>query len=168
MSCSICTHPQRYQIENAILQISKENPEFTVEKIAQDYDVSVTDLRVHALMHTPIAISSEQENQVPSLARQIKLREADALNAVINEYLVTLKAIGNGIKELASSDPAGATLARTLTKPVADTYINLGGEIRQSVKALAELNQALNGKPDGSLSSLEALVLALHGKDSHD
>lgn len=164
MSCSICSHSQRYEIECAVLRITPENKNITVEAIAKEYGVPVTDLQVHALMHTPLVVDTAAE-QAPSLARQMKLREADALNEVVNEYLVTLKALGKKIKSYAAEGQDGVMLAKYLTKPVADTYINLGGEIRQSIKTMAELNQILNGKPDGGLSGLEALAKALHDSD---
>ena len=54
-------------------------------------------------------------------------------------------------------------LAKLLTKPMVDLYIGLGGEIRQNVKAMAEVDRMLNGPQDNGNSGLQALADAIRG-----
>lgn len=184
--CNICNRPDRADIENAILNISAESG-LTVDTIAEQYQVDVTELRNHALFHTPLVapcdiiepvveteLSPAAETKVPaSLARKMKLREADMLVAVNNEYMVTLKAMGRRINRLASVSSIDAEdeskrveLAKLLTKPMVDLYVGLGGEIRQNVKALAEVDRILNGPQETGNNGLQALADAIRGSGS--
>lgn len=181
--CSICNRSDRAEIENAILNISAESG-LTVESIAEQYQLNIDELRNHALFHTPLVapcdivtsttdlqLSPEAEAKVPtSLARKMKLREADILATVNNEYLVTLKAMGRRINRLANISSIDAEdeakkveLAKLLTKPMVDLYIGLGGEIRQNVKAMAEVDRMLNGPQDSGSNGLIALAEAIKG-----
>lgn len=181
--CKICNRTDRADIENAILNISAESG-ITVETIAEQYKVDVQELRNHALFHTPLVapcdivtqttdlqLSPDAESKVPvSLARKMKLREADILATVNNEYMVTLKAMGRRINRLASVSSIDAEdeakrveLAKLLTKPMVDLYIGLGGEIRQNVKALAEVDRMLNGPQENGNNGLQALAEAIRG-----
>ena len=54
-------------------------------------------------------------------------------------------------------------LAKMLTKPMVDLYVGLGGEIRQNVKAMAEVDRMLNGPQDTSGNGLLALAEAIRG-----
>ena len=179
--CKICNRIDRADIENAILNISAES-KLTVESIAEQYKVDVQELRNHALFHTPLVapcdvVTSEpvvDDTQLPegkiSLARKMKLREADILAATNNEYMVTLKAMGRRINRLANVSSIDAEdaekevkLAKLLTKPMVDLYIGLGGEIRQNVRAMAEVDRMLNGPQDSSNNGLQALADAIRG-----
>ena len=181
--CSICNRSDRAEIENCILNISVESG-LTVESIANQYELNIEELRNHALFHTPLVapcdivtpttelqLNPEAEAEVPtSLARKMKLREADILATVNNEYLVTLKAMGRRINRLASISSIDAEdaekkveLAKLLTKPMVDLYIGLGGEIRQNVKAMAEVDRMLNGPQDSGSNGLMALADAIRG-----
>lgn len=177
--CEICKHRDRADIENAILSISSDTG-MTVEKIAEYYKVDLSALRNHALFHTPLVVSmgfaedgTEQPEEKTSLARKMKLREADILATVSNEYLVTLKAMGRRINKLASVSDIDiedadkeVKVAKLLTKPMVDLYINLGGEIRQNVKAMAEVDRMLNGPQDNGTGGLLALAEAIRGSGS--
>ena len=181
--CSICNRSDRAEIENAILNISAESG-LTVESIAEQYKLDLQELRNHALFHTPLVapcdivtqttelqLNPGAEAKVPtSLARKMKLREADILATVNNEYLVTLKAMGRRISRLTSVSEIDAEdeakkveLAKLLTKPMVDLYIGLGGEIRQNVKAMAEVDRMLNGPQENSNNGLQALADAIRG-----
>ena len=175
--CKICDRPDRADIENAILNISAESG-LTVDKIAEQYEIDVQELRNHALFHTPLVapcdivtpttelqLNPDAEAKVPtSLARKMKLREADILATVNNEYLVTLKAMGRRINRLASVSTIDAEdadkkveLAKLLTKPMVDLYIG------QNVKVMAEVDRMLNGPQDNSNNGLQALADAIRG-----
>lgn len=181
--CKICNRSDRADIENAILNISTESG-LTVEDIADQYKCDLSDLRTHALFHTPLLASCDVKQFEPgakpgatepraSLARKVKLREVDILEAVNNEYMVTLKAMGRRINRLASPSSIDAEdaekrveLSKLLTKPMVDLYVGLGGEIRQNVRAMTEVDRALNGPQDNGTSGLQALADAIRGSGS--
>ena len=188
--CTICNHPDRAEIENAILSMT-DGVKTSIEVIAEQYDVSLSDLKMHALFHTPLVGAAdieelrdagdteqtEAERPAPrdSLTRRMKLREADLLAAVGNEYLVTMKTMGRRINKLAQvseldieDNDRQLKLAKLLTKPMVDLYVGLGGEIRQTVKTMAELDRLLNGPEDSATSGLVALAKAIQGSDKLD
>ena len=195
--CTICNHPDRAEIENAILSMT-DGVKTSIEVIAEQYDVSLSDLKMHALFHTPLVdaadieelrdaetlttSSGDTEQTVAvratprdSLTRRMKLREADLLAAVGNEYLVTMKTMGRRINKLAQvseidieDNDRQLKLAKLLTKPMVDLYVGLGGEIRQTVKTMAELDRLLNGPEDSATSGLVALAKAIQGSDKLD
>lgn len=188
--CQICEHAQRAEIENAILALTTSGPSerYSIEDIASQYDVSLDELKMHALFHTPL-VSDEDikaiEAKAPaaaegvetkprgdSLARKMRLREADVLSTVANEYLVTLKTMGrriNKLTQVSSIDEEDQAkqlaLAKLLTKPMVDLYIGVGGEIRQTVKTMAEIDRMLNGPEDGTSQGLAALAAAIRQSD---
>lgn len=202
-SCKICNHPDRAEIENAILTMTADAPpneQNSIEKIAEQYKVPLDELKMHALFHTPLVGDGDIEElhaeggcdgdvcnipsfdpsveQTPkaaprdSLTRKMKLREADMLAAVGQEYLVTLKTMGRRINKLAQvssidieDEEKQLKLAKLLTKPMVDLYVGLGGEIRQTVKTMAELDRMLNGPEDNLSSGLGALAAAIRGSD---
>ena len=199
-SCKICNHPDRAEIENAILTMTADAPpneQNSIEKIAEHYKVPLDELKMHALFHTPLVGDGDIEElhaevgcdgdipsfdpnveQAPkaaprdSLTRKMKLREADMLAAVGQEYLVTLKTMGRRINKLAQvssidieDEEKQLKLAKLLTKPMVDLYVGLGGEIRQTVKTMAELDRMLNGPEDNLSSGLGALAAAIRGSD---
>ena len=191
--CTICNHPDRAEIENAILSMT-DGVKTSIEVIAKQYDVSLSDLKMHALFHTPLVNAADIEElrdaetlgdteqtvaarPTPrdSLTRRMKLREADLLAAVGNEYLVTMKTMGRRINKLAQvseidieDNDRQLKLAKLLTKPMVDLYVGLGGEIRQTVKTMAELDRLLNGPEDSATSGLVALAKAIQGSDKLD
>lgn len=55
--CPVCNHPERGEIELALLRISPNNPQLTLEVIADAYGLKLIDLQRHALMHTPDILS---------------------------------------------------------------------------------------------------------------
>ena len=191
--CTICNHPDRAEIENAILSMT-DGVKTSIEVIAEQYAVSLSDLKMHALFHTPLVgaadleelrdaetlgdtVLTEDARPTPrdSLTRRMKLREADLLAAVGNEYLVTMKTMGRRINKLAQvseidieDNDRQLKLAKLLTKPMVDLYVGLGGEIRQTVKTMAELDRLLNGPEDSATSGLMALAKAIQGSDKLD
>lgn len=185
-SCKICNHPLRADIENAILTMtagSSSKETYAIEDIAAQYGVPLDELKMHALFHTPLVGDAEIEelhaDKGPeardSLTRKIKLREADMLASVGQEYLVTLKTMGRRINKLAQvcdtaaeDEDAQFRLAKMLTKPMVDLYVGLGGEIRQTVKTMAEIDRMLNGPQDNLGGGLAALAAAIRGSDNQN
>lgn len=181
--CAICLHPDRAEIENAILAVAPGSS-ITLEKIAEEYGVELNQLKMHAMFHAPLLTEFDKqvteqttkdgetitEEAPTSLVRKMKLREADILSTTSNEYLVTLKSMGRRMNKLigvTSIDAEDANkqleLAKLLTKPMVDLYIGLGNEIRQNVKAMAELDRLLNGPQDNGTDGLTALAAAIRG-----
>ena len=157
--------------------MSVDNPNLTIEAIAKNYKLTPNELKVHALMHSPLGIA-ESEFDSPSdttstddtnkstrqgsLTRNMKLREADMLMNVANEYMVTLKTVGKKINALANSEEPGTiTLQKMLSQQVVSLYLGVGGEIRATVKTIADINQMLNGPSDNGSSGLAALANAI-------
>lgn len=158
-NCSICAHPHKELIEQAMEQGK------SVEEVADEFQVSLEELKMHAVFHVPSA-------DADSLTRKIKLREADMLSEVSQEYLATLKTMGRRINKLASvssmdveDEEKQLKIAKLLTKPMVDLYVGLGGEIRQTVKTMAELDRMLNGPQDNLGSGLSALAAAIHNSN---
>lgn len=195
-SCKICNHSDRAEIENAILTMTADAPpneKNSIEQIAEQYKVDLDELKMHALFHTPLVgdvdVEPLKQDEAPlessaaedqsikaeprdSLTRRMKLREADMLAAVGNEYLVTLKTMGRRINKLAQvssidieDEEKQLKLAKLLTKPMVDLYVGLGGEIRQTVKTMAELDRLLNGPEDSAATGLAALAQAIRRSD---
>lgn len=161
MECSICSHPKRAEIEKAILRISTDNPALTMEQIAEEYDLGITEIRKHAVLHQslnvdPVALAEGCE----TLARRAKIREASILEDVVIEYYGSLKNLGTKINRL-TTDQDETKFTKLLTKPVVDMYLGLGSEIRQTVNAMAELDRILNGPKDDNASGLAALASAI-------
>lgn len=188
-ACKVCTHPMRAEIENAILALTTSGPsdKYTIETIAEQYDVPVDDLKMHAMFHTPLVSDAditaiethtqleptEAEPKGTSLTRKMRLREADMLATVANEYLVSLRTMGRRINKLVQvssideEDQAKQLqLAKLLTKPMVDLYVGMGGEIRQTVKTMAEIDRMLNGPEDGANQGLAALAAAIRQSDA--
>lgn len=157
--CAVCRHPERMAIENALFKMIPENSTLTLEKIAEQYDVSEEDLRVHALFHT----SFNFEPNGDSIVRQIKMREADMLGAAAMEFMSTMQVVGKRIRKYAQeNDSDDIRFEKCLTKPVTDLFIGCGDGLKSTVKALADINQQLNGPKDEGTSGLAALAAAIN------
>lgn len=171
--CEICNHTHRAAIETAVLNCSSDKSSMTLQMIADEYKISLNQLKVHMIMHATMGLDSIEAadstntdsevaiSQRPTLARACKIREADILSEVANEYLVTLKNLGRRINTSLQSDPDEVKAEKLITKPIADMYIGMGGEIRATVKTISELNQVLNGPQNGTQNGLTALATAI-------
>lgn len=179
--CTICNRADRADIENALLALSPESykgDSYSLDLIADRFNLSAEELKMHALFHTPLIsetdlVVTDHEAGRESLTRKMKLREADMLSVVSNEYLVTLKNMGRQINSLMTSgapdvlaDDQQLRMAKFLTKPMVDLYLGLGGEIRSNVKIMADLDKQLNGPQDNLGSGLTALAEAIRGSDA--
>lgn len=77
-TCPICHHPERAEIERVVLSMSPSNPGLTLDAIADAFGVSSKELRVHTLMHTPLALDFSQEAET-ALIDNFKLRAGQPL-----------------------------------------------------------------------------------------
>lgn len=163
--CAICNHPQREAIENALFKMVPENATLTLEELAKQFDVTEEELREHALFHT----SFNFEPNGDSIVRQIKMREADMLGAAALDYMSTMQVVGKRIRHYAQDDlDDDLKFTKLLTKPVADLYIGCGDGLKGTVKALADINQLLNGPKDEGVSGLAALAAALNSSKNNN
>lgn len=165
--CPICNSPDVLEIEQALMCGQ------SVEDVASQFSVSIDQLKVHACFHVAgLGAEVIGEGNKDSLARKMKLREADMLSVVSKEYLGTLRTMGKRINKLASvsgidveDEEKQLKLSKLLTKSMVDLYIGLGTEIRQTVKTMAELDRMLNGPQDNIGSGLSALAAAIHNSN---
>ena len=174
--CPICNSLDRADIENAILNMTSSTSRRSIEDIAKEFDVDVDALKLHAMFHTPLSNECELEGSVEqynSLTKSMRLRETDMLNEVAQEYLITLKNMGRRINRLvgvadsiAEDDDQAFRMSKLLTKPAVDLYIGLGGEIRQTVKTISDIERAINGPQDNGSTGLVALANAIRGSES--
>ena len=163
--CAVCKHPRRVEIENSLFKMVPENATLTLEHLAQEFDVTEQDLRAHALFHT----SFNFEPNGDSIVRQIKMREADMLGAAAMEYMTTMQVVGKRIRGFAKETGGDdVRFEKCLTKPVTDLYIGCGDGLKSAVKALADINQQLNGPKDEGTSGLAALAAALHASRNRE
>lgn len=163
MTCAICDHAKRSEIESALLNMDPTSSNMSVKAIAEHFGVKEQELKIHAMMHAPMGISDQDfDTNRESIVRGVKKREIEMLEQVANEYLVTLKNVGRKINSITSQSD-DITFGKLISKSVADLYINTGAEIRQTVKAIADVDQLINGPKDGSASGVAALVKAIRG-----
>ena len=176
--CTICNHANRTEIENAVLNISSAEGSLSIENIADHYRISIDDLKMHAMFHTPMVgadIFESKDEEKTSLTRKMKLREADMLSSLNAEYLVTLKSMGRRLNKLASpsqldeeDEDKQFKFSKLLTKPMVELYLGLGGEIRQNIKAMADIERLLNGPEDSTSGGIAALAAAIAGSRNND
>lgn len=162
MTCTICNHPKRTEIESALLCRQWGAEGFTLDSIAKEFSVPIRELQVHALMHLPV---QTVQGDTSSLAQKINMSEAELLRQTASNYYVTLQNIGLKINKLLTGEDSDL---RVINKPLVDLYLGAGAEIRNSTDCLVKMNQAINGEDNSGLSALAALVTTLRGSEVSD
>lgn len=187
--CAICQHVERAEIEKLVLSMSPSNPRLTLECIADAYELSVKDLKVHALMHTPLALdfsedaeqlaisafkekAGDEHKEAPEptshkerLTDKINMRESDMLLANATEMLTTITTIGRRIKHYASDNSdmnADQRLVNFCTTPLVNLYVGSSAELRKTIDLLKDLNESINGAHDSAADGLKALAEAIN------
>lgn len=164
MTCSICNHPRRAEIEKACLLRNFGDCEVTLRDIAQEYAVDLKDLQVHVLMHIPLEESNmESLDSTQSIASKIKMREADILRSVMEESYVTFKNIGSKINTIVAQHTNESPTLVQITKPLTDLYLGTSQSIRDTADKLMKMDLMINGEKDAGVSSVVELVKAIHG-----
>lgn len=164
MTCSICNHDRRAEIEKACLLRDFGDCEVTLRDIADEFKVDLKDLQVHVLMHIPLAEgNAETIESTASIASKIKMREADILRQVMEDSYVTFKNISGKINSIVSQHTADAPTLGQISKPLTDLYLGTSQSIRDTAEKLVKLDQAVNGEKDSGLQSVAALVNAIRG-----
>lgn len=164
MTCTICNHPRREEIEKACLLRSFGDTEITLRDIAEEFEVDLKDLQVHVLMHMPLEDSNaSQLEKTESIAGKIKMREADILRQVMEDQYVTFKNLSGKINSIVSQHTTDAPTLVQITKPLADLYLGTSQSIRDTAEKLLKMDLMVNGEKDEGLASVAALVTAIHG-----
>lgn len=164
MTCSICNHPKRAEIEKACLLRNFGDTEVTLKDIAKEFGVDHRDLQVHVLMHQALEDQNESEaEKVTSIADKIKMREADILHQVMEESLTTFKNLSAKINRIVSVHTIENPTMQQITKSMTDLYLGTSQSIRDTADKLCKMNLMLNGEDDKGLQQVAALVDAIHG-----
>lgn len=163
MSCKVCCSTRRAEIEAALLNMDPNSETNNLAAIAKAYNISENDLKVHILMHSPVGVKdTDFTEEHESIAKNARVREVQVLEQVANEYVVTLKNLGNRLNcIMATSSPEDLGFEKFVTKPIVDLYIGTGAEIRQTVRAMAEVDRLVNGPKDDGASGLSSLIEAI-------
>lgn len=156
MTCAVCSHPNRDEIDLALLKMTQDNAEEIVKVLEDTYGIDSADIKQHALLHAPFGFSPEED----SIVRQTKVKEADLLAFTALEYTKTLRIMGVRLRKQMDDD--SCNFENIISKPLTDLYLGCGGGIKDSVKALADVNNLLNGPKDDSAQGLAALAQALN------
>jgi uncharacterized protein YukE len=138
-----------------------------MDDIAKKFGVQLVELQVHALMHTPIA-RMEEDGVEQSIAAGMKKGEANMLYAAAEEYFSTLRQTGKEIRQrikpLQQADLTDDKIKiKALPSEMVELYIGCGGNLRQIITSIADINQKVNGEGDPALKALEAIVKAVRG-----
>ena len=157
MTCSICNHPKRAEIEKACLLRNFGDCEVTLRDIAKEFDLDLKDLQVHVLMHIPLEESAtESVENTQSIAGKIKMR-------VMEESYVTFKNIGSKINTIVAQHSVDNPTLIQITKPLADLYLGTSQSIRDTAEKLMKMDLMVNGEKDEGMASVAALVTAIRG-----
>lgn len=170
MACVICQHPERRTIEDYIAVIDVPGADTSLQSTAAKFGVPITDLQVHAIMHTPMARIAEDE-EAPTLASQMKRGEANLLYAVAEEYYATMRQVGKEVRRRvtpqlpasATGEPSATEVLGRLTKELVDLYLGTGNNLRQTIATIVEMNQKLNDESDPALKALQGIIQAVRG-----
>ena len=164
MTCSICNHPKRAEIERACLLRNFGDTEVTLKDIAKEFDLDLKDLQVHVLLHIPLEdVNNENMEKVESIASKIKNREAEILHNLMENEYVTFKNISGKINQIVSQHTVDAPTMTQITKAVADLYLGTSQSIRDTAEKLMKMDLMMNGDADKGLSQIASLVTAIHG-----
>ena len=164
MTCSICNHPKRAEIEKACLLRNFGDTEVTLKDIAKEFGIDHRDLQVHVLMHQALEDQNESDaEKVTSIADKIKMREADILHQVMEESLTTFKNLSAKINRIVSVHTIENPTMQQITKSMTDLYLGTSQSIRDTADKLCKMNLMLNGEDDKGLQQVAALVEAIHG-----
>lgn len=103
---------------------------------------------------------SIEQSKTKSIRNEINRDEASVLYDLMAKQMSTFNALSKKINSALVDGESDLTCA--IVNPVMlEFYKSLTADIRDDVKALRELNQAINGEKSGSLEGLKAIAVAL-------
>lgn len=183
MGCVICSMPDRALINERLLAFSYQTPDtlggsepLTLNKIADEFQVNVVDLQIHAFMHlsrpepvpTPSAsltdvssVGSEAistpvtEQKIVTLVQETKLEEFTHMRDALLDYKATMLRAGRMLRDRLDKDTT------TIPKGSVELYLGAGNNMRQIVNDLLDANMRINGEGDDGLKAIANLVGAI-------
>lgn len=158
MKCVICEHPQRTEIDLALLERSWGEPNSTLQSIVEQYHVPMIALQQHAVLH--FTMPTVENPQQASITDKVKLHEADILREAANDYYYTLKNLGQRLNALINGDPLALKLIQA---PLVELYLGAGKNIKEIVESLIKIDQAVNGDQNSGTKALSELIGAING-----
>ena len=164
MTCSICNHEKRAEIEQACLLRNFGDSDVTLKDIATRFNVDLKDLQVHVLMHIPLEASNvESLEKTDSIAGKIKMREADILRQVMEDSYVVFKNLGDKINTIVSKHTVDSPTLGQISKATVDLYLGASQSIRDTSDKLMKMDLMVNGEKDEGLAAVASLVAAIRG-----
>jgi hypothetical protein len=106
-------------------------------------------------------LATQEETSKPTSIRdEIARDEATVLYDLMAKQMATFNCLSKKINSALTDGDSDMTCA--IVNPVIlEFYKGLTSDIRDDIKALRELNQAINGEKSGSLEGLKAIAVAL-------
>ena len=169
--CKICNISSSEAVKSIEAALNSSNGHLSPQKlreIAEEFpafkdailSITESDIEMHYNFHMVVTKNHEEND---SVAKDVGKDEADTLYQLLGQQAATMtlltKKINTAIQE---HDGGAATLS--INPTTAQFYKDLGTSMRETVKAISDLNVSLNGKKDGALEGLKALAMALHGE----
>lgn len=156
-TCAICNHDKRHQIEDALMGRSWGSEQRGIEVLAKEFNVTARQLQVHAVLHMPAIKLECAEDQLEDKLRD---KECDFLrNVMVDNYLL-MKALKLRIEKMIQDPSADAM--RPLSRNMTDLYIGCSVEVRNAVKALAEIRDISDNDTDTALNGMVQLVKTIN------
>jgi hypothetical protein len=156
MDCVICKHPERKEIEEALLSRGWGDPTVTLQALASQFKVPLQALQIHSVVH--FSMPTIENPTKESISDKVKFREAELLRETAAEYYYTLKNLGVRINSIVSGEPIGLKL---ITSPLVELYLGTGKNLKEAVEGLVKLDQWVHGENDKGLQALGELVGAI-------
>lgn len=156
-ACPVCNHEHREAIEHAMFMMTPENASLSIESVAEEFDVAIEDLQRHMLFHSPYGTPKSSD----SIVRRVKMQEVDLLGETALEYASTLRSVGARVRGMMSDPEDPKAFEKRLSKSITDLYLGCGDTLQKTVRAMADIDNLLNGPKDDGVSGLAALAQAL-------
>lgn len=150
--CSVCSDTLRSEIELKVLE------GVSLEQIVGEYDVTLVDLTTHVLFHSDMGRITNTED---SLVKKLKLKEAEVLRTVYQNYLVTLTNLGFYINTKINSMGPNDTVDKIVGRSTVDLYLGTGGQVRDTVRLLMDMDKNVNGEGDSGFDVIRDLIGAV-------
>lgn len=169
MACAICTHKDRLDIEADLRSRNIADTNITLQSIADDYDVNITDLQVHAMTHSfatdknkNTSVDAGTATKPVSFVDAIEYREALYLREVIADNIATLRETGEIIRRAAKEhDDNDVPSLYRVPKQIVDLYKFCSESVTDAILDLAKVNNLLGNDIDDGTKALGQLALVI-------
>lgn len=110
------------------------------------------------------ALATQSEDSASAKPRSIRDEidrdEASVIYDLMAKQMTTFNALSKKINSVLADGDCDLTCA-FINPVIMEFYKNLSADIRDNVKSLKDLNQAVNGEKSGSLEGLKAIAVAI-------